>query len=220
MDTPLKAEVPAPVVLPVNETFEKTPLVDQPKHRFPPDPPIIYDERSTTCRFVFIELCAGTANLSKTISQYLELDVIPVDYDRNQHHPRLPVVRLDLASPTQTSVILDLIALGHVEFIWMAPPCGTCSRAREIPVPGRKFSPKPLRSEAMPRGLPNLSEEDQVRVDKANRVYDNLFVVIEQAREKGIYVAIENPRRSLLWHFNYMEGLLQQHFSNVDFEHC
>eukprot|EP00435_Cladocopium_sp_Y103_P072300 s179_g39.t2 len=61
-------------------------------------------------------------------------------------------------------------ALVHAHF---APSCGTCSRAREIPVPGltSEQQPRPLRSDLHPDGLPFLSEREQERVTSANESY-------------------------------------------------
>ena len=47
---------------------------------------------------------------------------------------------------------LELAELAH-----FAPNCGTFSRARERPIKGVKFPPKPLRSDSFPEGLPGLS---------------------------------------------------------------
>ena len=44
--------------------------------------------------------------------------------------------------------------------IW-AVDCSTLSRAREIAIPGHKHGPKPLRSEALPRGLHDLQGRDK-----------------------------------------------------------
>ena len=55
-------------------------------------------------------------------------------------------------------------------YVHFAPPCGTASLARCIPLKGRA-GPKPLRSMRHPRGLPKLRFADRERVNKANRLY-------------------------------------------------
>jgi hypothetical protein len=88
-----------------------------------------------------IETCAGTARLSAALSKW-GVPTIAIDYDRNRHFSVVPIVKLDLTIPNQVSVLLEPIELGMVEILTSAPPCGTASRAREIPLPGRR-SPKP-----------------------------------------------------------------------------
>ena len=52
-----------------------------------------------------------------------------------------------------------------------APPCGTCSRAREITsVPG----PPPLRTDEEPDGISSLQGVSFERVLSANKLYDAL----------------------------------------------
>ena len=84
---------------------------------------------------VFAEICAGCAILSK-VMQSTCFSVIPVDYDRNPHKLHLPTVKLNLSDPLQAAVLLDLAESGTLAVLWVAVPCGTCSRAREIPLPG------------------------------------------------------------------------------------
>ena len=86
----------------------------------------------------------------------------------------------------------------------MAPPCGTAARCREIPVPLRLQSqgapnPKPLRSEAFPRGLSGLSPLNQKKVQAANAIYDLCAWVVEYCIQNSILWSVENPERSLLW---------------------
>ena len=68
-------------------------------------------------------------------------------------------------------------SLVHAHF---APSCGTCSRAREIKVPGLPLErqPQPLRSNEHPDGLPCLSEADQKRVCTANDSYSVMVTLI------------------------------------------
>jgi hypothetical protein len=67
----------------------------------------------------------------------------------------------------------------------MAPSCGTCSRAREK----RLFSlekagvktPIPLRSVSQPDQLDGLSGLDKIKVEKANMLYDAVYVLASLA---------------------------------------
>jgi hypothetical protein len=165
-----------------------------------------------------IETCAGTARLSAALNKW-GVPTIAIDYDRNRHFSVVPIVKLDLTIPSQVSVLLEPIELGMVEILTSAPPCGTASRAREIPLPGR-YSPKPLRSELFPWGLPNLSPEDNLRVEKANQVYDSIFVLIQAMLAQGKSVVIENPLRSLLWELPTYRSLLTEGCFDVCLQNC
>jgi hypothetical protein len=57
-----------------------------------------------------------------------------------------------------------------VKGVFVAPPCGTASAARNIDIPGED-PPKPLRSFEQPDGISGLSGLDLVRVSAANVLY-------------------------------------------------
>jgi hypothetical protein len=170
---------------------------------------------------IFLELCAGSAVLSKTM-QSSHIFAIPVDHDRNSHVAKVPTVKLDLADAAQVAVILDLVDSGSLAAVWAAVPCGTCSRAREIPIPGNRFAPKPLRSNEYPRGFPWLQGVDLERVCKANKVYDHVFLIFMAVLQKcpDCLLFVENPRNSILWLIPEYRDLVKLGFVDVDFHHC
>ena len=45
-----------------------------------------------------------------------------------------PAVKMDLTKPSAQKMILDEIKSGRVSGVMLAPPCGTSSRARNIPL--------------------------------------------------------------------------------------
>ena len=107
--------------------------------------------------------------------------------------------------------------------VFAAPPCGKCSKAREIilrdskgrPLPG----PIPLRSEACPNGLPFLKPVDRARVSAANRLYDFLSRLIQKLVVKGIPIVIENPRNSLYWLTSFFQ-IIKHHFGFTAHQAC
>ena len=64
-----------------------------------------------------------------------------------------------------------------------APNCSTFSRARERPIPGVRFSPKPLRNDTFPEGIPEVlaklpaSKKRKLDLDTrmANMAAEHLF---------------------------------------------
>ena len=92
--------------------------------------------------------------------------------------------------------------------VWLAPPCGTASRAREIPLAG-DFAPQPLRTPEHPEGRPDLDPADADRVSKANSLYRTTAEIWKFCLEHDIVVVIENPYRSLFWHLPQISSILQ-----------
>ena len=168
---------------------------------------------------IFVELCSGSANLSLFVKAE-GMHVLAIDHARNEHKSKIPNVVIDLSNVEQSQIIIDLIRSGQVEGLSAGIPCGTASRARNIPLPGGERGPVPLRSAEQPWGLPNLSSANQLRVDKANAIYRNVALIIQTAIEFKVLVFIENPRGSFLWDIPFYKNLLAQGFVDVDFQHC
>lgn len=84
-----------------------------------------------------------------------------------------------------------------------APNCATFSRAREIPIPGVKNCPKPLRSLEYPRGIPSelarLKKKDKDRLDLDTRMADLSAEKAMAAAERGDGFSLEHPLNSIAW---------------------
>ena len=81
----------------------------------------------------------------------------------------------------------------------MAPPCGTASKARSIPLAGKGPKPKPLRSPAFPEGLRKLTGVAAERVASANRLYSFAADIFAFCSKAGKICIVENPTNSLMW---------------------
>ena len=166
------------------------------------------------------EFCAGSASLSKFL-YLVGFDPIAVDHHFNRHQQQFPCINFDLSADGVPGEVADLINDEDVAFCHFAPPCGTCSRAREIDL-GHRGQPMPLRSDAEPWGLASLGTEDRRRVESANRVYKNLDQIVSLLDKLGVPFAVENPRSSRYW---MLPGLLTSSTSSgglidVDFQDC
>ena len=89
---------------------------------------------------------------------------------------KAPVAKVDLAHHDGQSTVLSWIRDGKVDAVMLAPPCGTSSRAREIPLPKhcrlrKGMQPVPLRSDKWPDGLPHLRGVAKLKVKTANKLY-------------------------------------------------
>ena len=58
--------------------------------------------------------------------------------------------------------------------------------------------PKPLRSDAFPEGLPDLSGKDKVREEQANHLFQETVHLVTQLPDDVTWV-IENPTSSYMW---------------------
>ena len=97
------------------------------------------------------------------------LEVLGIDHMLRPRQVKAPAVRVDISDPAQQHVIMQMVRRAHCVFL--APPCGTSSRARSIPLAGRGPKPRPLRSPAFPEGLRKLTGVAAARVASANRLY-------------------------------------------------
>ena len=177
-------------------------------------------KHSTVTPPVFMEACCGCARLSFELKSK-GFSVLPVDWIHNKHKAKLPVIKIDLSSPKQVDILISLVKQDAVNVIWAAVPCGTASRAREIPLSDGSRGPRQLRSSTYPRGLPNLSESERQRVEKANDIYDSVATLLETAVQVGVGIVVENPRGSYLWEFQWYKQLLDRvGFFDTDFQHC
>ncbi len=83
---------------------------------------------------VTLELGCGCARLSASYADK-GFAALGVDWWKNKHQPEVPILRIDLASAHGQKLIWRILQQGRVKVVHMAPPCGTMSRAREIPLP-------------------------------------------------------------------------------------
>lgn len=142
-----------------------------------------------------LELCSGSAILSFT-AETMGFFSLPVDYERNKFTTHMPIIKMDLTEESTVEICIQLIRSGSIQVITAAVPCGTASRAREIPIPG---GPKPLRSSEFPYGLPSLAGVDLVRVQLANLIYSNVHRILVEGHLSGCLCLEENPDKSLFW---------------------
>ena len=95
----------------------------------------------------FLEICAGSARVTTCLQQLGLKSSFGVDHKRSKDAGRLLVA--DLTTPEGQALCWQWVKSPNCVGIFCAPPCGTCSRARGIPVrlpSGKKIpGPKPLR---------------------------------------------------------------------------
>ena len=160
-----------------------------------------------------LELCAGSAMLSRCFHEQ-GFTVMPVDHQQNRFHPLAKICNMSLTLDSSWKYLFWLVSTFTVLFCHAAPPCGTCSRARELP-----GGPPPLRNEVYPWGFDDLSPDQRARVDAANKIYIGLAKFVEFLILQNVFFAIENPENSLLWLLPIWTTVFQHAFF-VTFDAC
>ena len=148
--------------------------------------------------------------LSSTCLQSLGLrSSFGVDHKRQRHAGKILVA--DLTTKTGQDLCWSWIMSPSCMGVFCAPPCGTCSRARGIPIQlsnGLKIAgPQPLRTDQQPDGVTHMSYVNRQRVSQANILYKFVTKVALFCIEVGMLVVIENPRSSLYWKTSFFAPL-------------
>jgi hypothetical protein len=113
--------------------------------------------------------------------------------------PKALVTKLDLTLVSNQLLVLSWIRNPQVKAVFLAPPCGTASAARNIQREDDPDLPQPLRSAEFPDGLPGLQGTDLLRVEQSNILYDFSATVFDLCCELDKLCICENPRDSLYW---------------------
>ena len=99
----------------------------------PPEPPqkfagVALDE------LLIVEICAGSARLTKSCRK-LGLRALAIDKSVDRSCGT-DIMVLDLTIPAQLQLLLDIISAekDRLLLVFIAPPCGTASRARGRPI--------------------------------------------------------------------------------------
>ena len=70
--------------------------------------------------------------------------------------PKVSVTKLDLIQFSTQQLVLEWIRMPQVKAVFIAPPCGTASKARTIHLDDVENLPQPLRTAEQPDGVDNL----------------------------------------------------------------
>ena len=140
-----------------------------------------------------IEIFAGSAVLCAVSKQAGLASSIAIDKVRKKS-ARSSIFQLDLLKSQDRNLLFQWVRSPMLLWIHLAPVCGTASKAREI----RRFDnyPKPMRSSEFPHGLPWLEEDDKLRVELANSLFQFACEIFLLAASLGVFATKENPRSS------------------------
>lgn len=145
-----------------------------------------------------IEACAGTATLSSVLKD-VGFEVLPIDFGKQRNSSHLHIINLDLRKRHSWDFLAKIAMSRRMFHIHGAPPCGTASKAREIPMGEGHHGPPQLRSEQYPLGFPWLQGVNKDRVQSANAIYVNMALFCLWLHSKSIGWSVENPGNSYIW---------------------
>ena len=184
-------------------------------------------------KLIFIEFCAGSASLSAAMMR-AGFHAMPVDFAGNKFTPKVKSIEIDLASQDGKQLATEMVDNVQPFSVHLGLPCGTCSRARELPVSSRLRAkgapqPPPLRDGEHLMGFEDLRPTDKIRVQLANEIYRTAVAILECCFRVKACVILENPTRSWLWAIlamlvkqstnkEFTDWYFQMH--NVDFSAC
>ena len=159
-------------------------------------------------RRLVLELCAGSAQLSRCFIE-AGFDALPIDHKQNRFHPFAKVCNMSLTEASTWAYLQGIIKDHEVDYVHIAPPCGTCSMARQTQRHPSDPKPKPLRSQEHLMGIPNLSPQDEARVQAANAIYIQMAEFVQFLNRPSILWSIENPGNSWLWKLPCMAPIVR-----------
>ena len=97
----------------------------------------------------------------------------PVDHEFNTHKPAVATISLNLQDPKSQGLVECMLL--QTKPIHLGLPWGTCSRARNRPLPQHhklQFTdPPPLRDAQNLLGFPHLAGTQAIKVQTANDLY-------------------------------------------------
>ena len=201
---------------------DKVPSHDQLADKF--DDAGLFQTRTCFENLLCIEIFSGSGKLTATIRK---LGLRAVAVDRSSSRTTGPVMHLDLTKHDDLVFLKNFIRSerDNLIYVHLAPPCGTCSAARNkrhrnLEQAGFNL-PQPLRSKLYPMGLPHIRGLDAAKVASANLLYQATFEIVMLCIKLDVLCTVENPENSLFWDTAPMKRLFEacEGFHNV-FQSC
>lgn len=147
---------------------------------------------------VILEIFCGTGGVTASFKSRGFVRALAVDKTRPRH-PKASIIPLDLTNRHHQELVLSWIAKPEVKGVFLAPPCGTASLARLIPIAGETSLPAPLRTLDMPDGVEGLEGADLLRVCAANILYAFVADLFHFCTSSNKLCMVQNPKNSLFW---------------------
>jgi hypothetical protein len=171
---------------------------------------------------MIVEIFAGTGRVTAALKHFGMSGAFGTDHKRHKM-AMSPIVLADLSTEAGIELLMQWLSNEFVVGIFLAPPCGTASRARSIPMkrkrPGDPIAPRPLRSDRHPNGVPFLTFIDRIKVCEANKLYHLTAKLIQWAVDTGCIFCVENPQYSFFWQTTFILEVIH-HLQFPTFQSC
>ena len=96
----------------------------------------------------------------------------------------------DFRNPSTVHAMMELATEGLID-VWLGgPPCSTVARSRHVPLAG---GPRPLRFRWCLWGRPDLKLYERERVDEANDLWINFWMLCDAVSARGGAYLLEHP---------------------------
>ena len=122
-----------------------------------------------------MELFSGSGQLSAAMKKR-GFSIFPVDHEFNAHKTAVATISLNLQETKNQKLVESMLLQAKPAAIHLGLPCGTCSRARDKPLPAHlkeQFpDPPPLRDAYNLMGFPHLKGTQAIKVQTANDLYE------------------------------------------------
>ena len=174
---------------------------------------------------IFVEICAGSARLTRA-ARNAGFRGIAIDHS-DRRSCGVDICIFELEDQSQVDALCQFLEAeaSNIACVWIAPSCGTASKARERRLPQlQKLGiavPVPLRSSAQPDQLDGLADTDKLKVEKANLLYSAVEQITRTTCRCNIFTGIENPGNSHYWGTTPMQDIIAEFGNNfVTFHNC
>lgn len=118
---------------------------------------------------IILELFAGTGGVTASFKRHGFANSVAVDKTKAAG-ALTSIIPLDLTRDEDQKAVFQWLQHPAVKGVFLAPPCGSASAARNIEIPDED-APKPLRSFEEPDGIAGLAGLDLKRVSAANILF-------------------------------------------------
>ena len=174
---------------------------------------------------IFVEICAGSARLTRA-ARDAGFKGIAVDHT-DRRSCGIDICIFELEDQSQVDDLCQFLEAeaDNIAAVWIAPSCGTASKARERRLPQLKklgiAVPIPLRSHEQPDQIDGLANTDKVKVEKANMLYSAVEQITRTTCKAKIFTGIENPANSHYWGTTPMQNIMEEFGRKfVTFHNC
>ena len=174
---------------------------------------------------IFVEICAGSARLTRT-ARDAGFTGIAVDHSTSRSCG-IDICIFELEDQKQVDELCAFLTAEaeNIAAVWIAPSCGTASKARERRLPQLKKVgievPIPHRSLEQPDQLDGLEGTNKLKVEKANMLYAAVEQIARTCCLAHIFTGLENPGNSHYWNTTPMRNIITEFGERfVTFHNC